>query len=281
MEPCEDEAVSPDLIGVGVAQFAPVADRDANLRRIRPLAAEAAERGARLVIFPEYASFFVDPLGPSVAAHAEPLEGPFTDALGEIARESGVTIVAGMAESAPGGGAYNTAVAVSGSGVEASYRKEHLYDAFGQRESEWVEAGEPRSPQLFEVGGLRCGILTCYDLRFPESARVLADAGAHLIAIPSEWVRGPRKEDQWQTLLRARAIENALYVAAADHPPPLGVGLSAVIDPEGVTLAGLGTGDGVAVAAADRGQLDLVRTRNPVLELRRYRVVPRRSPGRA
>ena len=273
--------MSSDLIGVGVAQFAPATDRDANLRRIRLLTAQAAVRGARLVIFPEYASYFVDPLDGSLAAQAEPLDGPFTGALQAIARECGTTIVAGMAESAAGGGAHNTAVAVSGSGVEASYRKEHLYDAFGQRESEWVVAGEPRPPRLFDVDGLRCGILTCYDLRFPESARILADAGAHLIAIPSEWVRGPRKEDQWQTLLRARAIENTLYVAAADHPPPLGVGLSGVIDPEGVVLAGLGTGEGVAVAAADRGQLDLVRTRNPVLELRRYAVVPRETPGRA
>jgi predicted amidohydrolase len=273
--------VLSDPVGVAVAQFAPIADTDANLRRIRRLSAQATARGARFVVFPEYAAYFVDPLDESLAEHSEPLDGPFTDALRAIARESGVTLVAGMAESADGGGVHNTAVAVSESGIVASYRKEHLYDAFGQRESRWIVPGDPAPPRLFDVDGLRCGILTCYDLRFPESARIVADAGADVIAIPAEWVRGPRKEDQWQTLLRARAIENALYVAAADQPPPLAVGLSAVIDPEGVVLAGVGTSEGVAVAAVDRVQLDRVRTRNPVLESRRYRVVPRDPPGRA
>lgn len=76
--------------------------------------------------------------------------------------------------------------------------------------------------------------MTCYDLRFPEVSRVLADTGAHVILVAAEWVRGPLKEDHWRTLLHARAIENTLYVAGADHPPPLGVGHSVVVDPQGV-----------------------------------------------
>ncbi len=109
-------------------------------------------------------------------------------------------------------------------GVLARYRKLHLYDAFGQRESDWVEPGELAEPETFELDGLRFGLMTCYDLRFPEVGRLLADAGADVFVVPAEWVRGPLKEHHWRTLLHARAIENTVFVAAADHPPPLGVG---------------------------------------------------------
>ena len=104
--------------------------------------------------------------------------------------------------------------------------------------------------------------------------RRLADAGADLVAVPAEWVRGPLKEHHWTTLLAARAIENTLYVAAADHPPAIGVGASAVIDPMGVTLAALGETTGVAVAEVSTARIREVRDRNPALRLRRYRVTP-------
>jgi predicted amidohydrolase len=170
----------------------------------------------------------------------------------------------------------NTLVAVAPSGdLVAVYRKQHLYDAFGSRESDWVVPGEIVEPQLFEVDALRVGLQTCYDLRFPEVTRLLADAGADLVAIPAEWVRGPLKEHHWSTLLQARAIENTLYVAAADHTPPVGVGASAIIDPMGVTIAGLAETTGIAVAEVSRERIERVREVNPALALRRYRVVPR------
>ena len=111
----------------------------------------------------------------------------------------------------------------------------------------------------------------------PKSASVprrLADAGAELVAVPAEWVRGPLKEHHWSTLLAARAIENTLYVAAADHTPPIGVGNSVIVDPMGVVLAGLGETTGVAVAEASAERVADVRRRNPALQLRRYRVEP-------
>ena len=150
----------------------------------------------------------------------------------------------------------NTVVAVDASGVIATYRKLHLYDAFGQRESDWIEPGGIEGPETFELAGLRFGLMTCYDLRFPEVARLLVDAGADVFLVPAEWVRGPLKEHHWSTLLHARAIENTVFVAAADHPPPLGVGHSMIIDPQGVQIAAVGTGTGVAVA-----HLDLSRDR--------------------
>ena len=260
---------------VAVCQFAPTASRAENRERIAALTADAAGRGAKLIVFPEYSSYFVDPMDESLAANAEDLDGEFVETLRALAAEYAVVIVAGLAERATDGHRVrNTVVAVRGDRVLAVYRKQHLYDAFGQRESDWVEAGTPSVPETFEVGGLRFALMTCYDLRFPEVARVLADAGAHVVLTAAEWVRGPLKEHHWRTLVHARAIENTLYVAGADHPPPLGVGASLIVDPQGVELAGVGTATDVAVAFVDAAVIKRVRRVNPALALRRFRVEP-------
>jgi predicted amidohydrolase len=272
--------MSAHAVGVAVAQFAPAADEAANLVTIAELTARAVDRGARVVLFPEYSSYFVDPFDDTLRAHAQEIDGPFVEALVGLARQHGITVVAGLLERGTrppgdGGRVRNTVVAVDASGVVATYRKLHLYDAFGQRESDWVEPGQIGAPQTFDVDGLRFALMTCYDLRFPEVARVLADAGAHVVLVAAEWVRGPLKEHHWRTLLHARAIENTLFVAAADHPPPLGVGASLVVDPQGVEVAGVGTSQDVAVAYVDTATVERVRRVNPALRLRRYRVEPR------
>ncbi|GAA3650690.1 carbon-nitrogen hydrolase family protein [Microbacterium marinilacus] len=265
----------PEAVGIGVAQFAPTADAASNRATIAELARRGADRGAAVVLFPEYSSFFTDPFDASFAENAEDLDGPFVRQLTALAGDLGVHLVAGMAERAEGDRVRNTVVAVDGTGIVARYRKQHLYDAFGQRESDWIEPGELTAPETFKAGGLSFGLMTCYDLRFPEVGRMLADAGADVALVPAEWVRGPLKEMHWTTLLSARAIENTMYVAAADHPPTLGVGRSVVVDPQGVTVAAIGTGTDVVVGWADRDAIDNVRRVNPALELRRYRVAPR------
>lgn len=265
-----------DTLGIGVAQFAPTSDAAANLESIGHLTATASARGARVVVFPEYSSYFVDPFDESLAQNAESLDGPFVQELTRIAARHDVVVVAGLLERASDDERVrNTVVAVDGGGLQAHYRKLHLYDAFGQRESDWVEAGEPSPPQTFACGGLTFGLMTCYDLRFPEVGRLLVDAGAEVFAVPAEWVRGPLKEHHWRTLLHARAIENTVFVAAADHPPPLGVGNSLIVDPQGVELAAVGTSTDVAVAHLDVGAIDRVRRVNPALRLRRFAVRPR------
>ncbi len=261
-------------VGVAVAQFAPTAEEGANLAAIDELTARAVARGAEVVLFPEYASYFVDPFDDTLRAHAQDVDGDFTRGLREIASRYGAVVVAGLVERGAGDRVRNAVVAVGADGVRAVYRKLHLYDAFGQRESDWVEAGTPSVPETFEVGGLRFALMTCYDLRFPEVARVLADAGAHVVLTAAEWVRGPLKEHHWRTLVHARAIENTLYVAGADHPPPLGVGASLIVDPQGVELAGVGTATDVAVAFVDAAVIERVRRVNPALALRRFRVEP-------
>ena len=263
-------------LAIAVGQFSPTADAAANLALIGELVAEASDQGARVVVFPEYSSYFVDPFDESLLANAQDLDGPFTRALTALAFEHDVVVVAGLLERA-GDDRHvrNTVVAVDVSGVIATYRKLHLYDAFGQRESDWIEPGRLDPPETFEMAGLRFGLMTCYDLRFPEVSRLLVDAGADVLLVPAEWVRGPLKEHHWSTLLHARAIENTVFVAAADHPPPLGVGHSMVIDPQGVQVAAIGTSAGIAVAHLDSDAVERVRRVNPALALRRLKVVPR------
>ncbi|MCR2763496.1 carbon-nitrogen hydrolase family protein [Microbacterium sp. zg.B48] len=269
-------APAAQTTAIAVAQFAPSADKEANLTSIGQLAAAASDRGASLVVFPEYSSYFVDPFDDSLAENAEGLDGPFVQALIGLASEHALHIVAGLLERATDDRhVRNTVVAVDATGIVAVYRKLHLYDAFGQRESDWVQAGDLVAPETFSLGGLRFGLMTCYDLRFPEVGRTLVDAGADVFLVPAEWVRGPLKEHHWRTLVHARAIENTVFVAAADHPPPLGVGNSMIVDPQGVEVAAIGTATDVVVAHLDRDAVQRVRRVNPALRLRRMGVVPR------
>jgi deaminated glutathione amidase len=259
---------------LAVAQFAPTADREANLAAMRALAETAVERGAGLVVFPEYSSYFTPEMGEDWIAAAESLDGPFVDGLRAIATQLGVTVVAGLLEDA-GAKAHNTVVAIDDTGdMLATYRKLHLYDAFGSSESEWIAAGEIGHPEVFSWGGFTVGLQTCYDVRFPEVTRTLVDAGADLVLVPAEWVRGPLKEHHWRTLLTARAIENTVYLAAADHAPPIGAGNSMVLDPMGVELATIGEASGVAVGWLDPQRILDVRRVNPALSLRRFGISP-------
>jgi predicted amidohydrolase len=264
-------------IAIAVAQFAPTADAAANLDAIRTLATTAAGRGARLVVFPEYSSYFSPQLGADFVAAAQPIDGEFVDGIRALAQELDVHLVAGLVERIDDAARFsNTLVAVTPAGdIVATYRKLHLYDAFGDRESEWVRPGDIEPPEVFDFAGFTVGLQTCYDLRFPEVTRRLVDAGATLVAVPSEWVRGPLKEHHWRTLVTARALENTLYVAAADHAPPIGAGNSMIVDPMGVELATIGELTDVAVATISTARIAQVRALNPAVELRRFSVIPR------
>jgi predicted amidohydrolase len=188
-------------------------------------------------------------------------------------------VVVGTYEKNPGGLPYNTLVALDGRGaVVGCYRKVHLYDAFGYRESEGIAAGSPGQPLVFSLDGFHFGAFTCYDLRFPESARAAVDAGADVLLVPAMWIRGPGKEDHWNTLLKARAIENTCYVLAANQTGALATGYSMVVDPAGVVVANAGEESGLIVADLSRERLSRVRRQVPVLGNRRFAVVPRPSP---
>src|SRR6266508_1565945 len=152
--------------------------------------------------------------GEPLAPVAEPLDGPFAATLGNLARKHRMVIVAGMLESIQGSSTHvhNTVIAVGPDGdLLGAYRKLHLFDAFGYRESSTIRPGDGQT-LLFQHAGFRFGVLTCYDLRFPELARELIDQGAGVLVVPAAWVQGPLKEDHWVTLARSRAIENTSYL---------------------------------------------------------------------
>lgn len=266
-------------LAIAVAQFAPNADAEHNRAEIERLTELAVARGAKLVVFPEYSSYFTPEPGDDWLAAAEPLDGPFTTHLAALADRFDVHLAAGLIErlsGEEGARVGNTVVAVAPAiGVVARYRKLHLYDAFGQQESAWVAPGAIEAPEIFEAGGFRFGLQTCYDARFPEVTRRIVDAGADVVCMPAEWVRGPLKESHWRVLTTARALENTVYVAAADHAPPVGAGNSMIVDPMGVELVTIGETTDVAVTWISRARIDAVRRVNPALALRRFDVTPR------
>lgn len=265
---------------VSLLQFASGPDVGTNLDTMARLTRAAVQASPRvdLVVAPEAAQVEFGTPDTPLAPAAEPLDGPFVTELGRLAAEVDTTIVAGMFERLDGedtetGRVANTVVVLSPDGrLTATYRKIHLYDAFGVRESDRLLPGE-LSPAVVDVAGHRVGLATCYDLRFPELLRMLAANGAEVFAVPAAWHRGPLKEDHWSTLVRARAIENTCYVAAAGQSPPAYCGRSMVVDPLGVPLTALGEGVDWCVAEVRAERLREVRQRNPTLEHRRFAVV--------
>jgi predicted amidohydrolase len=262
---------------VGVVQYAAGFDKADNLARLAALVEQSASGGAELVIAPEGAMHDFGPQDLALAPVAEPLDGPFVSGLAELATRHGITVVAGMFESVDGDPtrAYNTVVAVGPDGLRGSYRKQHLFDALGWVESDRLVGGEPADRLVFDCGELRVGVMTCYDVRFPELARMLVDDGATLLAVPSAWVAGPHKPEQFRALATARAIENVCYVAGAVQTPPSYTGESCVIEPFGQVLAALGTDAGATVAEIDSARVAECRARMPSLTHRRWQVTPR------
>jgi predicted amidohydrolase len=259
---------------VAVGQMPGSPDKDANLALIGDMVMRAADGGADLVAFPEYAMFKQAVRDDRFSDEAEALDGPFCEGIRRLARDNGTAIVVGIQEAVPGERRpYNTLVLVDRTGADVgAYRKLHLYDAFGGSESTWVQPGALDQQLVFELAGMRVGTMTCYDLRFPEMARSLVDAGAEAILIPSAWTPGPRKEDHWSTLVRARAIENVSYVIAPGMAPPLCTGGSLIVDPMGVVLAEVGEEVGIGTAECTPERVAAVRARNPALEHRRIGV---------
>lgn len=222
---------------IGLAQSGYPVDGDV-LAQTREYAARAVEAGCQLIVFPENYMWPRKLSVEELVALAEPIEGPFVQGVAQIMREAGLWAVFTFNERNPEGGLpFNTAVAVDADGnVLASYRKCHLYDALGVRESDRLTAGD-QLPEPVKTPFCTIGLQICYDLRFPEPARAAALAGCDLLVYPAAWHVGRCKPEQWETLLRARAIENELFVAGTCRSGRGFVGQSLVADPMGRVLA--------------------------------------------
>jgi deaminated glutathione amidase len=258
---------------VAVAQFSAGMSKPANLERIAKLAAHAADSGARVVVFPEAAMCDFGEKGDDLYSVAEPLDGRFVTTLSALAARFKMTLVAGTFESIPGEHLVrNTAVVVDPvKGLVGAFHKRHLFDAFGEVESERFRAGD-EDPLQIEVDGFRAAVVICYDMRFASYIERAADQGADLLLAPAAWVAGPLKEEHLSVVARARAIDNTMYVAVGGQAGVGYTGRSVIVDPLGASIAGLGDTEGVAIADISHERLNEARARLPLLAQRRAAV---------
>ncbi|MBA3450021.1 MAG: carbon-nitrogen hydrolase family protein [Chloroflexia bacterium] len=262
---------------VAVAQMNSEADKDQNIASAVALIDRAASRGARVVALPEVWAY----LGPDERNRdsAETIPGPITEVLAERARHHGLFIHGGsILEVRPGDpGMYNTAFVIDPQGaIIATYSKIHMFDVdldgvAQYQESATVTPGE--EIVLADIDGISVGLAICYDLRFPELFRILALRGAQAVVLPAAFTLTTGK-DHWETLIRARAIENQVYMIApaqwGKHPPGnWSYGRSMVVDPWGTVLATAADGIGIATATIEPARVDTVRRQVPSLANRR------------
>lgn len=257
---------------ITLAQIDSGTDIERNLDLIEAYCSRAAGEGSDLIVFPEYATYEKQRVDRSFASMAQPLDGPVAERLYATAARNGVAVVAGLLEASEDPDrAYNTVVAIGSDGARlASYRKIHLFDCQGFRESDHIKPAPEPAPVTFSCGGITFGLMTCYDLRFPELARALTDAGAQALLVCASWVPGTFKTEQWATLAKARAIENGAYVAAVCQTPPVSIGHSMLVDPLGASLHVLGLGP--AAATVDLSPLAVEAARNQFPTWRHHRL---------
>jgi len=249
-------------------------DRGRNIAVASGLVADAAAAGARLIVLPEKWPFIH---GPRTSEGAEALDGPSITAAAGWARDLGVAILTGsVIERADRGRVHNTSVLIApDGGVTGTYRKLHMFDVdvggVSYRESAATAAGD--EIVVASVLGRRVGMSVCYDLRFPELYRRLTLQGAEIVVIPAAFTQTTGR-DHWETLVRARAIENQVFVIAAGQvgrhaDGTVSHGHSMIVDPWGTVLAEAPEGEGTAVATLDFALMADVRARLPALTHRR------------
>lgn len=255
---------------VALGQFAVAPRWEDNLSRIVDLMRAAGDEQAALLVLPEgmLAHDIADP--DIIARTAQPLSGPFVSALLEASRAQPGLAIAGCLHVPDGAGRHhNTLLVISNGAIIARYRKLHLYDAFSIQESRNVTPGV-EVPPVIAIGGFRVGLMTCYDVRFPELARRLVLDGAEVLVMPAAWVRGPAKEDHWRVLVTARALENTCYMVAVSECGPRNIGCSMVVDPLGVPIVQAGEAPNLVFATVSRDRLEHARRVLPVLANRRF-----------
>lgn len=254
---------------IAVGQFAVAPHWRENALTCVEMMTKAAEQGADLLVLPEALLAREDNDPDLSVKSAQSPEGDYIRMLREESLKNALTTLLTIHVPTTGGRAANTLLALRGGEIIAQYQKLHLYDAFSVQESRLVDAGES-IPPLIEVAGMKVGLMTCYDLRFPELALSLALAGAEVLALPAAWVRGPHKEHHWATLLAARALDTTCYVAAAGECGNKNIGHSRIVDPLGVTLAGAAQSPDLIFADISSQRVAQVREKLPVLKNRRF-----------
>ena len=259
---------------VAVVQMKSSTDKEENLRISLDFIKEGARKNARLICFPEFQmAFSAKQSSKQLADIAESAKnGKFILKLCSTARSCNIDVVATIYEKSDAlsvNRVYDTAVLINSKGkIISLYRKVHLYDALGFKESLKLMAGNSiEQPSQTSTGTI--GLMICYDIRFPEISRILAVQGAEILAAPSAWFQGVMKEEHWVTLLKARSIENGLYMVAPDQVGNIFSGRSMVIDPFGAVILDMGNREGMEVVEIDISRVQSVRKSLPLLKNRR------------
>lgn len=262
---------------VAAIQMLASPDKGANLREAETKVRQAAARGARVVALPEVFNWRGDQK--EERRYAEPVSGPTANLMASLARELGIYLLAGsFLEEIPGSSkAYNTSLLFNPQGNSiARYRKIHLFDVNIERGVSTLES-ESRQPGeeivVAETEFCPMGLTICYDLRFPELYRALVTKGAQVVFVPSAFT-ALTGEAHWEPLLRARAIENQVYIIAPDqigkHPKSFATyGNSMIVDPWGRVLARASDLPAVIFAEVDLSYLTKVRAELPSLTHRK------------
>ncbi len=262
---------------VAVIQFKASTSKEINLKKITSYISKAASKNATFCAFPEFMMFYTNSSQTSkqLASLSETIKGNFVTAIAKAAKENKIQVVGSFYEkSKTKDRVYDTAFVIDKSGkVISTYRKIHLYDALGFKESDKMKSGSKISKPINTSIG-KIGMMICYDLRFPEMSRSLAAAGSEILVAPSAWVKGNMKEEHWITINKTRAIENGCYVIAPDQVGNTYCGRSLVVDPYGKVLLDMKKKQGISFVDIDPDKVRQTRKILPLLKNRRTDVYP-------
>ena len=258
-----------------IVQMKSSEEKEHNLAYSVKLINEAAKRKARLICFPEFQMAYSPAEQKTESLHriAEKISGNFVSTLSNSARQNKINVVATMYEiintNEKSQKVFDTGIIIDELGkVQSIYRKVHLYDALGFKESKKLLAGSIiEKPSKTSVGNL--GLLICYDMRFPEISRILTVNGANILVSPSAWVAGFMKKVHWEVMVKARAIENGVYVLAPNQIGNIYCGHSMAIDPFGATILDMKNRQGIEYIDIDTTKIDTTRRTLPLLMNRR------------
>ena len=257
---------------VAVSQFKASTKKETNLKKIINFICEAAKKKASLIAFPEFMMFYTNSAQTpkELASLAETINGNFVKSIANAAKENKIQVVGSFYEkSSKKDRVYDTSFVINKSGkVISTYRKIHLYDALGFKESDKMTSGSKITKPVKTTIG-KIGMMICYDLRFPEMSRSLAVAGSEVLVAPSAWVKGENKEEHWLTINKTRAIENGCYVIAPDQVGNIYCGRSVVVDPYGKILLDMKKKQGIDYVDIDLKKVKQVRKVLPLLKNRR------------
>lgn len=253
---------------ISLFQMQPLSgDVPGNIGKIAQAAMAAAEMGAELLVTPELGTSGYA-LGARFEELAEGRDGSIVGALTEVAADCGLAICAGFPER-EGNQVFNSSVLIRPDGTAEFYRKSHLYGD-GERAA-FVPGAD--APHVFDLNGIKTGMLICYDVEFPENVRTLALAGAELILVPTALPQGIISRRIADTVVPTRAFENGVFLVYADlcgeeNGFSYG-GRSVILGPDGDELARAGVKETLLVADVDPAAYDDARAQNPYLINRR------------